>query len=111
MRATILGTLLVWALCTCAIAGDNDTGNWNSKSAAAYLDQRASWWITWKPAARDHDTFCISCHTSLPYALARPALRNALGEQGLSSNERQFVANVTKRVRLWDQVEPLYTDE
>ena len=41
----------------------NDAGVWNSKSAAAYLDQRLSWWITWKNAERDHGTFCISCHT------------------------------------------------
>ena len=95
----------------CAAAGNNDAGAWNSKTAAAYLDQRASWWIGWKSAARDHDTFCISCHTALPYALARPALRTALGEQGLSPNEKQFVANVTKRVRLWQEVLPAYNDE
>jgi squalene-hopene/tetraprenyl-beta-curcumene cyclase len=92
-------------------AGGNDTGAWNSKGAAAYLDQRAGWWIGWKPAARDHETFCISCHTALPYALSRPALRKALGEQGPSPNERRLLDNVAKRVRLWAEVEPLYTDE
>ncbi len=46
----------------------NDAGVWNSHSAAAYLDQRLSWWTTWKNAERDHGTFCISCHTALPYA-------------------------------------------
>jgi squalene-hopene/tetraprenyl-beta-curcumene cyclase len=65
----------------------------------------------WKQAARDHDTFCISCHTALPYTLARPALRSALGEQGLSPTEKQFVANVTKRVRLWTEMLPAYNDE
>src|SRR5579885_277311 len=82
-------------------AGSAETASWNSKAAAAYLDQRAGWWITWKPAARDHDSFCISCHTALPYALARPALRTALGEQGPSPSERKFIDNVTSRVRLW----------
>jgi squalene-hopene/tetraprenyl-beta-curcumene cyclase len=70
-----------------------------------------SWWITWKTAARDHDTFCISCHTALPYALGRPALRAALGEQGPSANERRLLENVTKRVRLWPEVLPFYSDE
>jgi len=107
----ILATTLVLATCLCAGAGNNDAGAWNSKSAAAYLDQRASWWIGWKPTARDHDTFCISCHTALPYALARPALRSALGEQGPSPNEKQVLANVTKRVRLWAEVLPAYNDE
>src|SRR5436309_14810329 len=78
----------------------NDAGVWNSQSAAAYLDQRLSWWITWKNAERDHSTFCISCHTALPYALGRPGLRAVLREQGRAANERRHLENVTKRVRL-----------
>jgi hypothetical protein len=37
---------------------------WNAKAAAAYLDQRMAWWVDWSNAQRDHQTFCISCHTS-----------------------------------------------
>src|SRR5207247_2172699 len=88
----------------------NDAGVWNSHSAAAYLDQRLSWWTTWKNAERDHGTFCISCHTALPYALGRPALRAALNEQGPSASERRLLAHVTKRVRLRPEVLTLYTD-
>jgi squalene-hopene/tetraprenyl-beta-curcumene cyclase len=84
---------------------------WSPKGAAAYLDQRADWWIGWKSAQRDHDTFCISCHTALPYALGRPALRSALAEQAPSTGERQLLANVTKRVRMWSEVEPFYKDK
>ena len=89
----------------------NDAVVWNSHGAAAYLDQRLSWWTTWKNAERDHGTFCISCHTALPYALGRPALRAALNEQGPSANERRILENVTKRVRLWAEVLPFYSDE
>src|SRR5215469_5632012 len=106
-------TLFTLATCLVAVAlhaETNNTADWSSKGAAAYLDQRSSWWITWQPAARDHNTFCISCHTALPYALGRPALRAALGEQGPSANERQILENVTKRVRLWDEVLPFYDD-
>ena len=81
-----------------------------SKPAAAYLDARAAWWSTWPQSARDHDTFCVSCHTVLPYAVGRPALRAALGEPGPSPNERKVLDNVTKRVRLWKEVEPFYPD-
>ena len=88
----------------------DESANWSSKNAAAYLDGRAAWWMTWKSAARDHDTFCISCHTALPYALGRPALRSVLGEKSISTNERQLVENVKKRVRLWSEVEPFYND-
>ena len=110
-RLALAGCLAAGFLAVQARAGSDDAAGWNSKNAAAYMDYRAGWWIGWKPAARDHETFCISCHTALPYALGRSALRTALGEQGPSSNERQLLDNVTKRVRLWAEVQPFYTDE
>jgi squalene-hopene/tetraprenyl-beta-curcumene cyclase len=88
-------------------AADAST-SWNPRAAAAYLDQRQGWWMTWPTAARDHDTFCVSCHTAVPYALARPALRAALGETGPSADEMKLLDNVTKRVRLWKEVAPFY---
>jgi squalene-hopene/tetraprenyl-beta-curcumene cyclase len=81
---------------------------WNPTSAAAYLDQRAAWWMGWPGARRDHGTFCVSCHTALPYALGRPALRSTLGEKAPSDNERRLQENVVKRVRLWKEIEPFY---
>jgi len=84
--------------------------SWNGKAAAAYLDGRLAWWMGWPVAARDHQTFCVSCHTVAPYALARPALRAMLDEQTLSPPERKLLDNVTKRVRLWKEVEPFYSD-
>ncbi len=92
-------------------AASNDAGSWDSKAAAAYLDQRADWWMGWDQSVRDHDTHCVSCHTAVPYALSRPALRAALGEQSPSATEQKLLANVTKRVRLWSQLEPFYSDE
>ena len=66
--------------------------------------------MTWKSAERDHNTFCTSCHTVLPYTLGRPALRAALKEEAPSANERQILDNITKRVRLWGEVLPFYDD-
>jgi squalene-hopene/tetraprenyl-beta-curcumene cyclase len=80
------------------------------RAAVAYLDGRLTWWMGWKTAARDHETFCVSCHTVLPYALARPALRIALAEPDLSSVERKVHDNVVKRVRMWKEVQPFYPD-
>ena len=74
------------------------------------MDGRMEWWIGWKTAARDHDTFCVSCHTVAPYAMGRPALRSALHEPGPSDSERKLVENVAKRVRLWNELEPYYSD-
>jgi len=84
--------------------------SWDQKAAAAYLDQRAAWWMEWPKAARDHETFCVSCHTAVPYALSRPALRKSLAEAAPSANERRLLDNVTKRVRLWKEVAPFYSD-
>jgi squalene-hopene/tetraprenyl-beta-curcumene cyclase len=83
---------------------------WDAKAAAGYLDQRAAWWMSWDRAQRDHGTFCISCHTAVPYAMARATLRGALGEQAPSAAEQRLIENVTKRVRLWKEVAPFYSD-
>ena len=106
MRAIVLAVLFGCAL----QAQTGEQKSWNRQSAAGYLDGRMGWWAAWAPAARDHDTFCVSCHTSMPYALGRPALRGALGEQGPSANERKFLENIEKRVALWDEVQPFYND-
>jgi len=83
----------------------------DAKAAAAYLDARAEWWAAWPNAARDRGTFCISCHTTLPYALARPALRAPLGERQPSAAEAKIVDNLLLRARNWRDIEPFYPDQ
>ena len=102
--------LLLLACFTTVLFAADSAATWSPKSAADYLDGRMEWWSTWKTAARDHDTFCVSCHTVGPYAMGRPALRSALGEQAASAIERKLIENVTQRVRLWNEVEPYYPD-
>jgi squalene-hopene/tetraprenyl-beta-curcumene cyclase len=53
----------------------------------------------------------VSCHTALPYALSRSALRGALADHTLSPNERRLLENVTKRVRLGKDAGPYYSDQ
>ncbi len=112
--------LLAFALTYSVVAGVFAAGwrtetkapeSWNRKSAAAYLDQREAWWAGWPASARDHETFCVSCHTALPFALSRQALAPAFSENDPSANEQTLLNNVTKRVRLWKEVEPFYKDE
>ena len=94
------------------VTGASDsTASWNPKAAAAYLDRRETWWMEWPRAQRDHQTFCVSCHTAVPYALSRSALRMALRERTPSPEERRLLESVTKRVRLWHEVEPFYKDD
>lgn len=99
-------------LCSTGSPSDfSATNSWNQRAAANYLDNREAWWMAWPAAARDHGTFCISCHTALTYALSRPALGSALGEQVPPGAERRLLDNVTKRVRLWKEVKPYYGDQ
>jgi squalene-hopene/tetraprenyl-beta-curcumene cyclase len=99
------------AMVACSHPAAKVSTSWDPKAAAAYLDYRESWWAEWTGSARDHGTFCVSCHTALPYALARPALRAALAEPGPSINERKLIDDVTQRVRLWKDIGPYYSDQ
>ena len=106
-------TLVLASTCFACLAKAQSASpdNWSPKAAAAYMDQRASWWIAWPTAARDHETFCISCHTAAPYALGRAALRANLHETSPSPNEQKILDNVVRRVRLWKDVAPFYSDQ
>ena len=85
--------------------------SWDPKAAAAYLDRRETTWMEWPGAARDHDTFCVSCHTAVPYIMSRPTLRGALAEAVPTVAERKLIENATKRVQLWNVTDPYYSDK
>ena len=113
-------TTLAWVVGMCLALGPSSvesqaargrSAEWGQAAAAEYLDGRQSWWMTWPRAARDHGTSCVSCHTTLPYALARPALSAALGEPGLPIPEAHLLEGVRKRVALWNEVDPFYPDQ
>jgi hypothetical protein len=83
---------------------------WDRKLAAQSLDSRETWWQNWPRAQKDHGTLCISCHTVVPYALARPALRRELGEAEMTGPEKVMLASVEKRVSQWPAMVPFYSD-
>lgn len=83
---------------------------WNQAAAAKYLDDREVWWQEWPHAQKDHGTVCISCHTQVPYALARPLLRGAMGEHAVSDPERVMLDSILKRVKLGNEAETFYSD-
>jgi squalene-hopene/tetraprenyl-beta-curcumene cyclase len=106
----LCGIALVTIACSHQSAAPSAV-SWDPKAAAAYLDRRMEWWIGWKNSARDHGTFCFSCHTAVPYALARPELRTMLAESADAAPRRQLMEDVRRRVRLWDETSPFYTDQ
>lgn len=107
--AALCGTALAAVACSRGSAVSSDS-SWDPQAAAAYLDRRMEWWSTWKSSARDHGTFCFSCHTAVPYALARPALSARLA-QTTAAPERRLMDDVRRRVRLWDETGPFYSDQ
>jgi len=86
------------------------TPSWDARAAAQYLDQRQGWWESWPRSARDHGTVCVSCHTALPYALARPELRGVLHESDVGVTEQKLFGDVVTRVRAWNEMKPFYGD-
>jgi len=111
--STSVFSAVALATIACSQQGNpaSPASNWDPRAAASYLDRRMEWWITWKDAARDHGTFCFSCHTAVPYALARPALRAVLAERATPAPEKQLMDDVRLRVRLWKETSPFYTDQ
>lgn len=118
MKTTDLFALLLVApflaiACSGRAAGNADKAEptakvWNQAAAARYLDSRETWWQSWGASKRDHGTVCVSCHTVLPYALARSSLRGPLGESAPTEQEHVLLNNVLRRVTMWNEVQPFY---
>jgi len=76
---------------------------WKPGAAQKYLDERAEWWLGWSATPKGKETSCVSCHTTVPYALARPALtKQTKGVE--SSVERKVLAIVRTRVERWTEI-------
>ncbi len=83
----------------------------DAKAAAAYLDARAESWTTWSNAQRDRGTFCISCHTTLPYALSPARTAGAARREPTVTAEAKILDNLLTRARNWREIEPFYPDQ
>jgi squalene-hopene/tetraprenyl-beta-curcumene cyclase len=107
-------SLIALAVCTRpVVAASNSPAApaWDRAAAERYLDGREVWWQGWDHAKKDHGTYCISCHTQEPYALAQPILRHDLKEPAETSAEQAMLASIEKRVAMWNEVDPFYPDE
>ena len=106
--AASASALAVW-LRTPVVQGAPASTAWDRAAAARYLDSREVWWQQWPAARRDHGTICISCHTVLPYALARPLLSQDLAEE-TAAPEKVLLNNIEQRVSHWSDMVPFYSD-
>src|SRR5262245_42651362 len=103
--ALVLSFVLLATLPVGKARGDDaPPPRWSPKAAAKYLDERAAWWLGWSGSARGQGTACLSCHTAMPFALARPALGKQLGETAAGAAEKKLIDNVQKRVENWAKI-------
>src|SRR5260370_16686990 len=108
-RVFAFGACLVAALTGASFRAASDEpapAVWSKQAAANYLDARQTWWMHWPKAARDHDTFCVSCHTVVTYLLACSALRSQIAQPSLSPTQHKIINNGQKRAFLLDSLVP-----
>ncbi len=81
----------------CSFAGQS---HWDPPAAAKYLDDRVDLWFSRAAQIQTGHgkVTCISCHTVVPYLLARPALRKAMRITEPASQEARLLENITRRV-------------
>ena len=111
LAAAITQLTGVLALLMTGCSRPSSTPEWSPPAAARYLDHRAKVWIHSRIASRDHGTACVSCHTTLPYALARSELGRVMNEPSPADPQRELLQMVKKRVALWPQLLPWYRDQ
>src|SRR5262249_13747720 len=106
LRSLLIGVLM--ACLSPELRAGDDAAGWNKEAAAKYLDARAEEWFAFTGAAPGKGatkTSCISCHTLLPYALSRPALRKVTGTTESTAYEQKLLSHATQRVNAWAKLD------
>jgi squalene-hopene/tetraprenyl-beta-curcumene cyclase len=95
----ILITPMAWSV--------EETAGWKPEEAGKYLDEREKAWFEYAPANRGEGmtrSTCVSCHSVLPYVLARPALRKLVVSDQSTEFEKKLLAQTTSRVANWKKL-------
>jgi hypothetical protein len=103
--ATITVAAAGWAVA--AQAGDAQDPA-RVRQAIAYLDDRQEAWSRFSKAQRGQGvdtTSCVSCHTGISYALARPALGRFAAVSDPSAPMDRMIAAATLRVEHWAELD------
>jgi len=114
-KTAVIAILLAWGVVSRAEGqepgrGGGKAGGWSPAAAAAYLDDRMDMWFSNATKLRtgDDKTSCVSCHASVGYALARPALRRAMHVAEATPAEIRLTAETTRRVESYGTHQLLY---
>ena len=88
--------------------GENTPEPWDKTRASQYLDRRGEEWFKFGSASRGQGaskSSCVSCHSLLPYALARPVLRRVCDESVPTRWETKILGQIKERVANWDRLD------
>lgn len=82
---------------------------WDRQAAAKYLDDRMDLWFAKARTLQtgEEKTTCVSCHITVPYVLARPALRRVMGVSQPTPQETKLLDETLRRVDTYAKHEPL----
>ena len=84
---------------------DNKLG-WRAEAAGRYLDERTTGWFAFDGRGEGATrSSCVSCHTVLPYILARPALRKLTHALAPTEPEAKLLAQTRMRVEHWKDLD------
>jgi squalene-hopene/tetraprenyl-beta-curcumene cyclase len=104
----LFSILAIAQLASSSSAAAGEGTGWNPQQAAKYLDARAEEWEAYRGADRGQGAdkvSCLSCHTSVSYALGRPSVRQAAGEERPSAHETRLLEQVRRRVAHWAELD------
>ncbi len=97
--------VLIVVLVACPMAGaGGERKSWKPDEARKYLDERQKAWFAFSSADRGEGetrTSCVSCHTVIPYVLARPVRRKLAGAKIAAEQEEKLLAQTRMRVENW----------
>jgi len=113
LAITIVVTTLLVGLIARGVAPQTapaEPNGWSQEAAAKYLDDRMDVWFAQAKKLRtgQGEAACISCHTAVPYALSRPALRRAMHVPTATPQEVRLLEGVIRRVETYDAHQPFY---
>ena len=106
--AGIMVVLVILTFMTGGTVRAEDKPGWDARSAARYLDERATEWAKFGGANRgkgEDKVSCVSCHTMLSYALGRPAARHLGGQDQATAQEDRMLKQIRHRVANWKELD------
>src|SRR5439155_24341208 len=107
MKLSHLRIVLVLIVIACPMArAGGEHESWKPAEALKYLDERQKAWFAFSSADRGEGetrTSCVSCHTVLPYVLARPVLRKLVGAE--TATTKKLLSQTRMRVENWKELD------